>query len=140
MGLIERLGLKQGKDFYALGYINDEDAFTLLQNAKALIMPSLAEGGGSYPVEEALTLGVPVLCSDIPVMREHLSTWPTKIAWFDPYSPDSIVVALKEMMDNYEIYKQSAVDNMNTPRQSWDEIAAQYIEVFKMSINECKVN
>lgn len=138
MGLLDRLGLKEGKDFYALGYVDDQDALALLQNAKALIMPTLAEGGGSYPVEEALTFGVPVLCSDIPVMREHLSTWPTKVVWFDPLSPDSIVNGLNEMLDNYSEYKKSAVDNMNTPRQSWDEIAANYVEVFKKAINNPK--
>ena len=40
------------------------------------------------------------------------------------------------MCDNYEIYKQSALDNMNTPRQTWNEIAAKYVEVFKMAIDQ----
>ena len=136
MGLIDRLGLKHSIDFHALGYVTDQDALTLLQNAKALIMPSLAEGGGSYPVEEALTFGIPVICSDIPVMREHLSTWPTKVVLIDPYSPNSILTGINEMCDNYEIYKQSALDNMNTPRQTWNEIAAKYVEVFKMAIDQ----
>jgi glycosyltransferase involved in cell wall biosynthesis len=99
-------------------------------------MPSLAEGGGSYPVEEALTFGVPVICSNIPVMQEHLSTWATKVVWVDPYSPDSILTGINEMFDNHEIYKQSALDNMNTPRQTWNEIATKYVEVFKMAIDQ----
>ena len=33
-------------------------------------MSSLDEGGDSYPVEEALSVCIPVLCSDIPVMRK----------------------------------------------------------------------
>jgi glycosyltransferase involved in cell wall biosynthesis len=136
IGLIDRLGLKHSVDFYALGYVTDQDALTLLQNAKALIMPSLAEGGGSYPVEEALTFGVPVICSNIPVMQEHLSTWATKVVWVDPYSPDSILTGINEMFDNHEIYKQSALDNMNTPRQTWNEIATKYVEVFKMAIDQ----
>jgi glycosyltransferase involved in cell wall biosynthesis len=140
IGLIDRLELKHGIDFHALGYVTDQDALTLLQNAKAIIMPSLSEGGGSYPVEEALTFGVPVICSAIPVMREHLSTWATKVVWVDPNSPDSILTGINEMFDNYEIYKQSALDNMNTPRQTWDEIAAKYVEVFKMAIDQYKLD
>ncbi|NMB64647.1 MAG: glycosyltransferase family 4 protein [Spirochaetes bacterium] len=91
IGLIKRLGLKKNKHFYALGFIEDNLVLPLIKKAYALIMPSLSEGGGSYPVEEALTVGTPVLCSDIPVMREHLKYRSAKIGWFDPLSIDSIV-------------------------------------------------
>jgi len=38
-------------------------------------MTSLAKGGGSYPVEEVLSVGTPVLCSDIPIMRDPRPNW-----------------------------------------------------------------
>jgi glycosyltransferase involved in cell wall biosynthesis len=41
----------------------------LVAGAKALVYPSFAEGFG-LPVAEALALGVPVLCSDLPELRE----------------------------------------------------------------------
>jgi glycosyltransferase involved in cell wall biosynthesis len=41
----------------------------LMKNALAVLMPSFAEGYG-IPVVEALSLGTPVICSDIPVFRE----------------------------------------------------------------------
>ena len=41
----------------------------LLRGARALLLPSLAEGFG-LPLAEALALGVPVLCSDLPALRE----------------------------------------------------------------------
>jgi glycosyltransferase involved in cell wall biosynthesis len=41
----------------------------LLQGAVALLMPSSAEGYG-LPIVEALSLQIPVVCSDIPVFRE----------------------------------------------------------------------
>lgn len=40
----------------------------LLRGARALLHPSFAEGYG-LPVAEALSLGVPVLCSDLPALR-----------------------------------------------------------------------
>lgn len=41
----------------------------LLRGARALLMPSFAEGYG-MPVAEALSVGTPVLCSDLPALRE----------------------------------------------------------------------
>ena len=40
----------------------------LLAGARALLMPSFAEGYG-LPVAEALNLGTPALCSDLPALR-----------------------------------------------------------------------
>ena len=41
----------------------------LVRGARALLMPSFAEGYG-IPVAEALSLGTPVIASDLPVFRE----------------------------------------------------------------------
>lgn len=41
----------------------------LLRGARAVLLPSFAEGFG-LPVIEALAQGVPVLCSDLPALRE----------------------------------------------------------------------
>lgn len=42
---------------------------SLIQHARALLMPSYEEGYG-LPIVEALSLETPVICSDIPVFRE----------------------------------------------------------------------
>jgi glycosyltransferase involved in cell wall biosynthesis len=136
VGLIKRKQLQQDEDFYALGYLADDYVLPLIERATALIMPSLAEGGGSYPVEEALSLGVPVLCSDIPVMREHLAGRSAKIAWFDPESPESILRAINDLFDNYDEYKRTALNAIRDHRYTWDDIAAQYVRVFQSAINQ----
>lgn len=48
---------------------SDKVVHALLSGARALLMPSFAEGFG-LPVVEALSLGVPVLASDLPALRE----------------------------------------------------------------------
>jgi glycosyltransferase involved in cell wall biosynthesis len=68
-----RLGLKMGRSLIALGNLSDPEYDAVLQRAACVVMPTLGEGGGSFPVEEALLRGVPVICSDIPVVREQLS-------------------------------------------------------------------
>jgi glycosyltransferase involved in cell wall biosynthesis len=45
----------------------------LYQNARAFLFPSLDEGFGLPPLE-ALYFGCPVIASDIPVLRETLSS------------------------------------------------------------------
>lgn len=47
----------------------DAEMVPLLCGARALLLPSFAEGFG-FPLVEALQLGVPALCSDIPALHE----------------------------------------------------------------------
>ncbi len=47
----------------------DEELAGMLRGARALLMPSFAEGYG-MPIAEALALGTPVLASDLPAHRE----------------------------------------------------------------------
>lgn len=133
ISLIARTGLRLDVDIYPMGFIHDANVIPLVRNAQALIMPSMSEGGGSYPVEEALRLGVPVMCSDIPVMREHMARHSAEIIWFDPESPDSIAQALDLFFEHSSHYKSSAVQGMNDLTDTWDHIASQYIHVFRVA-------
>jgi len=49
--------------------LSDAEVENLLCGARALLLPSFAEGFG-LPLAEALAAGTPVICSDIPVFRE----------------------------------------------------------------------
>jgi glycosyltransferase involved in cell wall biosynthesis len=51
------------------GMLPDREVASLLRGARALLFPSFAEGFG-LPLAEALALGVPVLASDLPALRE----------------------------------------------------------------------
>jgi len=51
------------------GYVDDDRLVQLVHNATIFVHPSTYEGFG-LPVLEAMASGVPVLASDIPVMRE----------------------------------------------------------------------
>ncbi|MEL0212200.1 MAG: glycosyltransferase, partial [Novosphingobium sp.] len=48
---------------------SDRKLATLVRGARALLMPTFAEGFG-MPIAEALSVGVPVICSDIPAHHE----------------------------------------------------------------------
>ena len=63
-----------------LGDCDDVELARLISGARALLMPSFAEGFG-LPVVEALQLGTPVIASDLPVFREIAGDIPT---YLDP--------------------------------------------------------
>ncbi len=52
-----------------LNSCSDARMHALLRGARALLLPSFAEGYG-MPVAEALSVGTPVICSDLPALRE----------------------------------------------------------------------
>ncbi len=49
--------------------VTDDELQGLLAGARALLLPSFAEGFG-LPVAEALSCGTPAICSDLPALRE----------------------------------------------------------------------
>jgi glycosyltransferase involved in cell wall biosynthesis len=57
---------------------SDEELALLLSGARALLMPSIAEGFG-LPVFEALEFGTPVIAADLPVYREVAGDIPVYI-------------------------------------------------------------
>jgi glycosyltransferase involved in cell wall biosynthesis len=129
--LAKSLGLSLGKDVIPLGYLDDTSYFTLLLKAWALVMPTLAEGF-SFPVWEALHCGIPVVASDIPVLREQASFLAADLSWFDPHDPTSIASCLEDLRQKYDCRKASSVEKMrNLRRRSWVDVAEEYFRIFR---------
>ncbi len=80
----------------------DRAVAALMAGACAVLNPSLAEGFG-LPAAEALTLGVPVICSDLPELREVCGDVPE---YLDPRDD----LAWRAMIAEYT--------NQNSPRRA----------------------
>jgi glycosyltransferase involved in cell wall biosynthesis len=74
-----------------LGHCGDEELASLIAGARALLMPSYAEGFG-LPVAEALQLGTPVIASDLPVFREFAGEIPTYLDFLDGKAWESAIM------------------------------------------------
>jgi len=73
--------------------LSDGAVAALLDNARALLAPSLAEGFG-LPVAEAAALGVPVICHDLAVTREIIGNYAVYADVRDAYSWRKEILAL----------------------------------------------
>ncbi len=86
-----------------LGFIPKRVQIEVMKHALAVIQPSLFEGGpGGGAVYDAISLGVPVILSDIPVNRE-LTADLGSLDFFDPLDSYSLARCMK--------------DHLSTPRE-----------------------
>ena len=72
--ILERCDVLRGT-VREVGQVPDREVWEILRGARALLFPSFAEGYG-LPLAEALALGVPAICSDLPALREVGGTVP----------------------------------------------------------------
>lgn len=63
-----------GKWITEMPAVTDVELWEIMGSSTALLFPSFVEGFG-LPVAEAALMGVPVICSDLPVLREILGDY-----------------------------------------------------------------
>jgi glycosyltransferase involved in cell wall biosynthesis len=72
----------------------------LLDNARALLMPSFAEGYG-LPVREALAARIPVVASDIPAFREISDS---KLHLVSPFDSEGWLTQIRALSERSEVF------------------------------------
>ncbi|MES1226357.1 MAG: glycosyltransferase, partial [Bacteroidota bacterium] len=77
--------------FKFLGFIDRSEQLAIMQHAAALIQPSLSEGW-STTIEDALSLGKWVICSDIPANKEQVSE---NVSFFDATNAPQLAAILR---------------------------------------------
>ena len=124
-------GLLTSGRLITLGYVSDALYYALLQRAWAVVMPTLAEGGGSFPVMEALQLGIPVISSDIPVLREQVAYYGGRPLWFEPLAAGDLADRLVALQLDY-VWEHEAAQAARSSllRRGWDDVATDYMKIF----------
>ena len=117
--VINQLGQLGELDGYVreLGRCDDEELAGWIMGARALLMPSFAEGFG-LPVIEALRLGTPVIASNLPVYREVAGDIPT---YLDPVERESWEHSIRSFIGGSP-ERERQLERMKDYRApSWDE-------------------
>ena len=98
---------------------SDEAYRDVLRGATALVSGSRDEGFG-LPLVEAMTLGTPLVVSDIPVFRE---VGGPAGAYVDPDDVDGFVAAVRELDDPRTWAERSAAARLRAAGYDWDTSA-----------------
>jgi glycosyltransferase involved in cell wall biosynthesis len=91
-----------GENVRLLGGLSTGELDSLYAIADCLALPTLHEGFG-LPVIEAMARSVPVVCSDIPALREVAGD---AASYFDPRAPGQIAAKVAEVLSDVVLAEQ----------------------------------
>jgi glycosyltransferase involved in cell wall biosynthesis len=121
---------------HVLGKVPRSELQALYRQAFATAVPSLYEQG-SFPLMEALSFGCPILCSDIPSLREQLSAMNDEDLFFDPHCSDSFVQAVDKLQANRDARLADQLAGFERMKQrTWSDAAKQWCEVFRQALDQ----
>ena len=107
-------------DVRLIGYCDDETLEDLFGVADLILLPTLYEGFG-LPVLEAMARGIPVACSDIPVLREVAGE---NALFFDPRSPEDLAAAIDRLLGDGQLHETLAANGVAHARSfTWTRTA-----------------
>ena len=119
--------LDENKDVVWTGYLERQQVFRVLKQADFLVFPSFYEGFG-LPLLEAMTAGVPVVCSNAASLPEVAGD---AGVFFDPFSLKDMADTIVSVATNLQLranLRQKGFKNLE--RFSWKRTAAQTVAVY----------
>ncbi len=93
---------KQISNIKYLGFVMDQELYSLYSTCQAFVFPSLWEGFG-YPLVEAMNLNTPVVCSKIPPFEEIAQK---AACYFDPLNIDEILQTINKVLADDQLKKK----------------------------------
>lgn len=123
-----KLGIEDRVKF--LDFVSDEKLISLYKNALCLVYPSFYEGFG-IPVLEAMSLGVPVICSNTSSFPE---VGGKAVLYVDSHKVEDIVRALQKISEDENLRKSLIKKGfVQAKKFNWGESARKlnklYIEI-----------
>ncbi|MGH3439407.1 MAG: glycosyltransferase family 4 protein [Sciscionella sp.] len=109
------------------GYLSDVDLRRVMAGASALVLPSRDEGFG-LPVLEALACNVPVVCTDIPALREVAGGQASLVPYGDV---DALADALAHAMRSPPSADVLAARRAHAAGFTWQGCAQATVEAYR---------
>jgi glycosyltransferase involved in cell wall biosynthesis len=106
---------------------SDDEYATVLDSATALVTASKDEGFG-IPLVEAMSRGIPVVVSDIPIFREIGGN---AALFFNPDRPETLAAAVRRLEHQGEWATRSALALQQSERFTWRESARKLLAVIE---------
>ncbi|HKR49763.1 MAG TPA: glycosyltransferase family 1 protein [Pseudonocardiaceae bacterium] len=116
---------------HTMGYLDDADLRCVVAGATALVLPSRDEGFG-LPVLEAMATGVPVVCSDLPALREIGGGLATLVPLEDPAA---LAAALAAVTDAGGDPGGAAARRAHAARYTWQACAQATVRAYQQAHN-----
>ncbi|HUY93177.1 MAG TPA: glycosyltransferase family 1 protein [Pirellulales bacterium] len=115
------------------GYIPDQEVGDLLRRSDVFVFASLWEGFG-IPVLEAMSAGIPVVCSENSSLTEVGGPW---AFYCDPYDPASIAAAVKRALDLTSARRDRWVAEARAWAEqfTWERCARQFEQLCLQTAN-----
>ncbi len=122
------LDIKHNNRVVFTGPVDDAELRALYKGAYAFTTASLHEGFG-LPGVEALSFGLPLLVSNIPVFNE---IYDNAAIYFDPLNPEDIAEKMNLLVRDSQFYRQIQEKSFNRSLQfDWNKAAGETLEVYK---------
>jgi glycosyltransferase involved in cell wall biosynthesis len=116
--IVDRLALREHVELR--GWLTAEELDRLYAESTALVFPTLFEGFG-LPTLEAMARGCPVICSDLPVMREVAGD---AARYVDASDAASIAIAMEEVGADGALRSRMTADGLVRAMEfSWERTA-----------------
>lgn len=126
----ESLSVKAKKRIVFTGFVSDEQLAWLYKNAWCFLYMSEYEGFGLPPLE-AMSCGVPVICSNTTSIPEVVGDGGILI---DPYDSTQLAMRLKYLMDDESYYhKLQKLARDRAKLFNWDKTVSTLINAFSLA-------
>ncbi|NUT98002.1 MAG: glycosyltransferase family 4 protein [Saccharothrix sp.] len=111
------------------GYLNDVDLRSVVAGAATLVLPSRDEGFG-LPVLEALACNVPVVCTDVPALRETAGGHATHVPVGDA---EALAHALATAVETEPNAGDQAARRAHASEYTWRKTAERTVEAYRLA-------
>lgn len=129
--IIKRLDIK--KYVKLLGHVSEKELDVTYRKASLLVMPSLYEGFG-LPLVEAMSVGVPIVTSNISSMPEIVRG---AALLADPYSADSIKESIEKVLTDSKLRSLLSRAGLKQSKYfCWEKAAKETLEVFTETLSK----